>query len=92
MDLCDLPRTDEIQKKMVAKDKYKRHLFVTTFLLLIFVFIGGILLGRAISNLEEDEITEFIKENELNTESYLIEQELIKTFDENKHRINWNSR
>lgn len=45
--------------------------------------MGGILLGRTISNLEAGKITEFIKENELNTESYLIEQDLIELFDRN---------
>ena len=57
-------------------------LFITI-LLLIFVFVGGILLGKTISETESKQISTFIKENELNTESYLIEQELIKSFDQN---------
>ena len=68
---------------MVVKKRYKKHILLTTTLLLLFVFIAGILLGRTITNIETSQITEFIKENELNTESYLIEQELIEEFDKN---------
>ena len=46
------------------------------------VFIVGILVGRASSSKKINEINKFIKENELNTESYLIEQQLIGEFDE----------
>ena len=59
-----------------------KHLFLTTVFLLIVVFILGILVGRWMGSSKVDEITSFIKNNELNTESYLIEQELIENFEE----------
>lgn len=83
MDLCYNSGIHEIQKKMVIKDRYKKHLLLTTVALLIFVFVSGILLGRTIGNIESGQVNEFVKENELNTESYLIEQELIENFDQN---------
>jgi len=49
--------------------------------MMIIVFIIGIIIGKNIESSKPDEITDFIKQNELNTESFLIEWELIKTFD-----------
>lgn len=65
--------------KKMAKTK---HLFLITVFLLIVVFILGIFIGRWMSSSKVDEITSFIQNNELNTESYLIEQELIENFEE----------
>lgn len=59
-----------------------KHLFLTTVFLLIVVFILGVLIGRRLSSGNVDEITVFIKNNELNTESYLIEQELMENFEQ----------
>ncbi len=66
---------------MVKKRKFRQHIFFILLALLLLVFIAGILLGRNISNEKLDEITMFIKNSELNTESYLIEQELFGTVD-----------
>ena len=59
-----------------------KHLFLTTVFLLIIVFVMGVLIGRHLSSSRVDEITTFIQDNELNTESYLIEQELIENFEQ----------
>lgn len=80
---CNNAGVHKVQKKMVAPIRYKKYLVVTSALLLVFVFIGGVLLGRSLEGLESGRISNFIKENELNTESYLIEQELIEEFDQN---------
>lgn len=61
-------------------NKLRKHMFFVTTLLVVFIFFGGFLLGRNIADSEIKKITEFIKENELNTESYLIEHNLIKEF------------
>ncbi len=66
----------------MVKEKFKKHLLLTITLLLIVVFIAGILVGRASSSKKINEINKFIKENELDTESYIIEQQLIGDFDE----------
>jgi len=59
-----------------------KHLFLITVSLLIVVFIMGMLIGRWLGSSRVDEITALIKNNELNTESYLIEQELIENFEQ----------
>jgi len=59
-----------------------KRLFLTTVFLLVVVFVIGMLAGKWLGNNNADEISEFIKNNELNTESYLIEQELIENFEE----------
>ena len=59
-----------------------KHLFLTTVILLIVIFIMGILIGRRMSDSRVDDISSFIKNNELNTESYIIEQELIENFEQ----------
>ena len=58
-------------------------MLLTTVILLLVVFVTGLLLGRSLSSAEIDNIYEFIRDNELNTESFLIEQELIGSFGEN---------
>lgn len=62
--------------------KFKKHILSATFLLLVFVFSAGMLIGRNLETRNSKLMSDFIKENELNTESYLIEQELIKDFGE----------
>ena len=57
-------------------------MFLITVILLILVFIMGILIGRKMSDNRVDDISAFIKNNELNTESYIIEQELIENFEQ----------
>lgn len=61
-----------------------KHIFLTTFILLVAVFIIGMVIGRWMGSSGADEITTFIKNNELNTESYLIEQEFIENFESGK--------
>ncbi len=65
-----------------AKMAKKRHLFLITVFLLIIVLILGIFIGRWMSTARVDEIEVFIQNNELNTESYLIEQELMESFED----------
>lgn len=61
----------------------KRQLFVSLILLLVIVFAIGIIVGRSVSNPELSEVDRFIKQSELTTESYLIEQELLAGFEKN---------
>ncbi len=60
----------------------KKRSFISVVMLVIIIFIIGIIIGRGMSNSELNEITQFIKNNELNAESYLIEQELMAEFGE----------
>lgn len=64
-----------------------KHLFLTTIFLLVVVFILGMLIGRWLSSSRVDEITNFIRNNELDTEAYLIEQDLLGEFEEGNCEI-----
>ncbi|MBW2969124.1 hypothetical protein KY304_00575 [Candidatus Woesearchaeota archaeon] len=61
----------------------KKRLYLTSLLLIIVVFIIGVIIGHSFSNPELKEINKIIKNSELTTESYLIEQELFEDFDNN---------
>lgn len=61
----------------------KRQLFLSMVLLVVIVFAIGIIVGRSVSNPELSEVNRFIKQSELTTESYLIEQELLAGFEKN---------
>jgi len=67
---------------MALKIQFKKHIVLTTVLLLLVVFVAGVLLGRNLESRQYNTASKFIKENELNTESYIIEQELIENFGE----------
>ena len=66
----------------VSNRKFALHIYVTVFLLLLVTFFAGIVIGRSVSFSKENEIANFIKNAELNTESYLLEQDLIERTDE----------
>jgi len=73
--------------------KIRKNLLLATIFLAITTFIAGILIGKSLSISKSDDISMFIKENDLRTESYLLEQDLVESFDENncelaKIRIN----
>ncbi|MEM2916111.1 MAG: hypothetical protein QXT19_02020 [Candidatus Woesearchaeota archaeon] len=61
----------------------KRQTYISMILLLILVFATGIIVGRSVSNPELSEVNKFIKQSELATESYLIEQELFAGMEKN---------
>jgi len=55
---------------------------LTSLLVLLVVFVSGLLLGRSLCNSDFTSIDRYIKDSELNTESYLIEQALIENIDD----------
>jgi len=55
----------------------KRQAFVSWVLLIVIVFAIGIIVGRSGGNPELSNVNLFVKQSELTTESYLIEQELL---------------
>jgi len=61
----------------------QRQAFVSVILLLVLVFAIGIIVGRSASNPELSDVNAFIKQSELTTESYLIEQELLAGLEKN---------
>lgn len=58
--------------------KQTKHLFITLIVIIIISFIAGVLVGFNMQGKEETGIQRIIKQAELNTESYLIEQEMIE--------------
>ena len=61
----------------------KKQVFLSTIFALCIVFVVGIIIGNLISNPETKEVNKVLKQSELSTESYLLEQELLADFDQN---------
>jgi hypothetical protein len=61
----------------------KRQTYLSIILLLILVFAIGIIVGRNAGNPELSDVNNFIKQSELTTESYLLEQELFSGMEKN---------
>lgn len=59
----------------------KKRLFFSTALLLAVVFVIGVITGNFLSTSKASTIDKFLKNSELSTESYLIEQDLLAGFD-----------
>lgn len=79
----NLARDNKDEKKMVISNlNKKKKLYLFSFILgvMSIAFIAGILLGMIIANPTLDEISKFLKDNELDSESFLIEQDLLKNF------------
>lgn len=61
----------------MIEEKYMKQTFLVIVIVIAIVFFIGILLGKHIESNEQEEIARFIKNLELNTESFLVEQELL---------------
>src|SRR3989344_6454342 len=57
-----------------------KHIFVTSLAITLVVFAGGLLLGWNLDTLRTNEILSNLRTNELDTESYLIEQAFWDSF------------
>jgi len=56
----------------------KKQRFTSVLLLLIIVFILGVIAGNNLANGQSSSIDDFLKQSELSTDSYLLEQQLFK--------------
>jgi hypothetical protein len=61
-------------------NRFRNHLIIVLCILLIVVFGSGILLGLNLGKSETTLVERFIKDNELTSESYLVEQTLFDSF------------
>jgi len=61
--------------------KYKIHNYFVLVLIIGIVFIAGILFGKSIESKDMADVSRFINDLELNTESFVVEQELLGTID-----------
>ena len=60
-----------------------KHIFITSLAITLVVFAGGLLLGWNLDTLRTTEVLEDLRNNELDTESYLVEQAFWDSFDGN---------
>ncbi len=69
-----------------------KQLYVVTLLVIVLAFLFGILIGGVYKTQDLDEATRFLKNSELATESYVLEQQLLEGLDVNcdlaKARLN----
>ncbi|MCK4926890.1 MAG: hypothetical protein KAS11_00350 [Candidatus Aenigmarchaeota archaeon] len=63
------------------KERYVRHMLVTSFIAAIVIFSSGVMMGWMFDGLRTDEVLNIIKNNELNSESYNIEQTFLENVD-----------
>jgi hypothetical protein len=61
-------------------DHFRAHLLVVLGVLVLVVFGSGILVGLNVGKTETTTVERFIKDSELNSESYVIEQALFESF------------
>ena len=64
---------------MVAKINHKKLIFVSL-ILAILIFVSGILIGITLDELRTNDLAIYLNENELQTQSYLIERQFLQTF------------
>ena len=60
----------------------KKYVVLISFILTIIIFSSGIIFGWSFEKYKSDVIYDELKHNELNTESYLTEQEFIDEYEE----------
>ncbi len=61
----------------------KKQTLLTTILLVCIVFVLGVILGNSWSSSETTEASKVLRQSELDTESFLAEQELFESFETN---------
>jgi len=62
----------------------KKYLLVTSLILTISVFLGGIFIGWTLDHYRADELLENIKQSELTTESFIVEESFIDHYGGNR--------
>ncbi|RME55337.1 hypothetical protein D6777_00850 [Candidatus Woesearchaeota archaeon] len=63
--------------------KTKRKMFVTSAIITLVVFITGVLLGVSLDNFKENEVLTELKYNELDTQSYFLEEKFVNDAGQN---------
>jgi len=65
---------------LVDAKKFKQHLLVIAFALAGVIFLAGLALGWTMDNFKVSAITTALKQNELNSESFLLESQFMENF------------
>ena len=63
------------------KERYVRHMLVTSLIAAIVIFSSGVMIGWMLDSFRTDEVLSIIKNNELNSESYNLEQTFLENVD-----------
>lgn len=65
---------------MVVKRKQKKQLLVTSLIITIVIFSIGFVLGWTLDHFKADDVLTRIKQSELDTESFLVEQQFVDNY------------
>jgi hypothetical protein len=60
--------------------RQKKQLMITSVLLAVFLFVFGTVLGYSVDSLRENRILDNIRQSEIDTESYILEQQFLEDF------------
>lgn len=60
--------------------KYKKYVVITSFIITIAVFSAGVIIGKFLDNYRFTDVVDTMRETEINTESYVVEQQFIEKF------------
>jgi len=71
----------------MIEEKYRKHIFLTSFVLTVIIFTVGLILNYLLDFARVDEVVDIILNHELDTEAYLLEKSFIDTFGGNKCNI-----
>lgn len=66
---------------MIA-DKFKKYILLIMILVVVIAFVSGLIFGYSLSNRNLSTINKMIAENQLNSESYAIEQDLYQDLEQ----------
>jgi len=61
-------------------ENYKKYLLTFTLVVTILVFAMGIFIGNSLDTFRTDDLLKEIRQNELDSQSFLVEQQFVETF------------
>lgn len=70
-----------------VKKRYQQQMFFTSAIVAFFILVSGIALGMVLDRYKVDDSLSSLRQNELNAESYFLEQQLIEGSDIDKCEI-----
>lgn len=62
------------------ESKYKKYVVITSLVITIAIFSAGIIIGMFLDSYRFNDVVNAMRETEINTESYVVEQQFIEKF------------
>jgi len=62
------------------ESKYKKYVVVSSLIITLAIFSAGFLIGKYLDSYRFTDVVDTMRESEINTESYLVEQQFIEKF------------